>query len=184
MSCQVKHAMSCVCEFDKPPVVKLRGLCLPLLEKNLVDSTFTPQQLSPDSGIVFWQGNRHTKLNAEGERNQWQEPIGKWQWTLTSSVSKITAVTDAPQRSYALGKHLWEVSGDTLCNATKPYKWTLKLTGCNQEGEFTCDDGQCIKMEQRCNQLPNCRDESDELNCQMLLLKNCLLYTSPSPRDS
>ena len=97
--------MSCVCEFDKPPVVKLRGLCLPLLEKNLVDTTFTLQQLSPDSGIVFWQGNRHTKLKAEGERNQ---------WTLTSSVSKITAVTYAPQRSYALGTHLWEVSGDTL----------------------------------------------------------------------
>ena len=123
-SCQQNYPMSCVCEFDKPPVVKLRGLCLPLLEKNLVDSTFTPQQLSPDSGIVFWQGNRHTKLKAEGERNQ---------WTLTSSVSKITAVTDAPQRSYALGKHLWEVSGDTLCNATKPYKTTLKLTGCGMK---------------------------------------------------
>ena len=63
-------------------------------------------------------------------------------------------------------------SGDSLCNATKSYKTTLKLTGCNQEGEFTCNDGQCIKMERRCNQVPNCRDESDELNCQMLLLKN------------
>lgn len=29
----------------------------------------------------------------------------------------------------------------------------LKLTGCNQDGEFTCDDGQCIKMEERCDQV-------------------------------
>ena len=46
----------------------------------------------------------------------------------------------------------------------------MKLTGCNKT-EFTCDDGQCIKMEERCNQMPNCRDESDEFNCKILALK-------------
>ena len=47
----------------------------------------------------------------------------------------------------------------------------LKLTGC-AEGDFTCDDGQCVTMEQRCNQLPDCRDRSDETNCQILFLEN------------
>ena len=28
----------------------------------------------------------------------------------------------------------------------------LKLTGCI-EGDFTCNDGQCIKMKARCNQV-------------------------------
>ena len=27
-------------------------------------------------------------------------------------------------------------------------------------------------MEQRCNQLPDCRDESDERNCNILVLKD------------
>ena len=48
----------------------------------------------------------------------------------------------------------------------------LKLTGCNPEGEFTCYDGQCIKLEDRCNQVPNCRDKSDERNCKILLLED------------
>ena len=48
----------------------------------------------------------------------------------------------------------------------------LKLTGCNPEGEFTCDDGQCIKMEGRCNQVTDCRDESDEKACEMIILKD------------
>ena len=41
----------------------------------------------------------------------------------------------------------------------------LKLSGCNpevlSEGKFTCDDGQCVTMEQRCDQVPDCRDKSD-----------------------
>ena len=40
------------------------------------------------------------------------------------------------------------------------------------EGEFTCDDGQCIKMEERCNQVPDCRDESDERGCKVIILKD------------
>ena len=46
----------------------------------------------------------------------------------------------------------------------------MKLTGCNYK-QFTCDDGQCVKMEERCNQMTNCRDESDEFNCKVLVLK-------------
>ena len=45
------------------------------------------------------------------------------------------------------------------------------MSGC-QEGEFTCNDGQCVSLEQRCNQLPDCRDESDEKNCKVLVLKD------------
>ena len=57
------------------------------------------------------------------------------------------------------------------CNKGQPYITTLKLTGC-KEDEFTCDDGQCVKMEERCNQIPDCRDESDEKECQLIILKD------------
>ena len=46
----------------------------------------------------------------------------------------------------------------------------LKLTGC-KEGEFTCNDGQCIKMEERCNQVPDCEDKSDERGCRLIVLE-------------
>ena len=32
------------------------------------------------------------------------------------------------------------------CNKGRPYNTTLKLSGCNKDEEFTCDDGQCIKI--------------------------------------
>ena len=44
------------------------------------------------------------------------------------------------------------------------------------EDEFTCDDGQCIKMKRRCDQVtgeePDCRDKSDEKGCQLLVFKD------------
>ena len=46
----------------------------------------------------------------------------------------------------------------------------MKLTGCNKT-QFTCDNGDCVMMEERCNQIPDCDDESDELNCRILHLK-------------
>ena len=47
------------------------------------------------------------------------------------------------------------------CNYGQPYNITVKVTGC-AEDEFTCDDGQCIDINTRCDQIINCRDESDE----------------------
>ena len=38
------------------------------------------------------------------------------------------------------------------------------------DGEFTCDDGQCINMKYRCDQLPHCKDKSDEEGCNLLTL--------------
>ena len=82
----------------------------------------------------------------------------------------VTAWSHASKESFSLGKHNWTVldpgcSGDQITLETK-------LTGCQQKGEFTCNDGQCIRMEERCNQLPNCRDKSDEQECRILLLED------------
>ena len=52
----------------------------------------------------------------------------------------------------------------------QPYTTTLTLTGCKEHGEFTCDNGHCIQMEERCNQLVDCQDGSDEKGCQLLSL--------------
>ena len=64
------------------------------------------------------------------------------------------------------------ISGDKLQRSGgREYILEMKLTGCNN-AQFTCDDGQCVKMEERCDQLPQCEDQSDEHNCKLLFLQH------------
>ena len=44
---------------------------------------------------------------------------------------------------------------------------TLMISKCNQD-EFSCDDGLCIDMDNRCNRRADCADRSDERNCQII----------------
>ena len=70
-----------------------------------------------------------------------------------------------------LGRHSWTIKGDRGCSKDGPeYTTELKMSGC-QDGNFTCDNGQCVGMDKRCNQLPDCRDKSDENNCKTLVLE-------------
>ena len=59
----------------------------------------------------------------------------------------------------------------TAYNRGAPYNLTVKITGCD-ENEFTCDDGQCIDISTRCDQIIHCRDKSDEKGCQLLKLED------------
>ena len=93
------------------------------------------------------------------------------QWIYSDPRLNVTAKSRASQNSFALGKHNWTVSGDKYqCSEGKDYTLEMKLTGCNST-QFTCDDGQCVKMEERCNQMPDCEDKSDETNCKILHLR-------------
>ena len=67
----------------------------------------------------------------------------------------------------------WNISNeDALCWTEGEFflAW-LKLSSC-VDGQFTCHDGQCVTMEERCDQVPNCQDESDERQCQLVLMKD------------
>ena len=44
----------------------------------------------------------------------------------------------------------------------------MAMTGCRDD-EFTCHDGSCQKMEKRCDGKSNCRDGTDEENCQTIV---------------
>ena len=43
----------------------------------------------------------------------------------------------------------------------------LLLTSC-KIGQFSCDNGQCIDIVNRCDGVPHCDDLSDEKSCQLV----------------
>ena len=155
----ITYDMSCPCQYPAQPLLTLRGLCKDSSIEN--KRVFTLKQLpeDPDNMLILGHYTTQIMYNKTGKH-----------WKLTDAKSNVTAISQSSRVSYLLGKHNWTVSDDE-CNKGEPYDAVLKLTGCKEE-EFTCNDGQCVIMGRRCNQIPDCRDESDEKGCQLLILKD------------
>ena len=61
-----------------------------------------------------------------------------------------------------LGANVFDFSGvDDPCTSSLPDKlFKVKVTACGS-GQFTCDDGECVPIDERCNQISNCRSERE-----------------------
>ena len=116
------------------------------------------------------QGNDIRELKLQGLTHTTIDYIEKM-WRIDVIDSNVTAMSSASFASFTLGKHNWTINGDRGCGFGENYTKELKMSGCT-EGKFTCNDGQCVRMDQRCNQVPDCEDESDERNCRILELKD------------
>ena len=153
----------CTCHFKEKPYLSLRGLC----KDSNIDLMYLPQN-HPRRGILTINGLRKTQMQFVEQK-----------WTLSGLTENTTGYSNATISSFALGKQAWMINGENSeCKVGHSFLTLLKLTGC-QEGEYTCDDGQCIYMEQRCDQALNCRDESDEVDCKTIVLKKSYRKTSP-----
>ena len=173
----------CPCQQENP--LLLRGLCSFSNLKSLGEGQFyTPQHLASSFGNVFYESDKKNFSRIE------YDMTGR-EWVLSSKSFQTTAVSPAYNESYVLGKQRWIIRKDhPHCHLEKcgykcvAYATDLKLSGCNQgfrinEGdewiteeyaEFTCNDGQCVSMENRCDQLQDCDDGSDEEDCTLFSL--------------
>ena len=156
LACNVGIKRKCLCQFDESPILRIRGLC----QESKIDTHLTLK--SDGEGIAF--------MGLTGTVIKFLRSSSISEWTINVTLEKTIATTSATETSFILGVHSWVVKGDSPeCNMGNPYTSQLKLSGCKTDGEFTCDDGQCVTMEQRCDQVPDCRDKSDERGCKMLV---------------
>ena len=149
---------ACMCAHEPHTVLKLRGLC----SDSVIDVHYKPTNKMSDIRELKLQGLTHTSIEFVEDKKMWRL------YVIDSNVTGMSS--KASFASFTLGKHNWTISGDDGCSSGASYTTELKMSGC-QEGDFTCDDGQCVRMDQRCNQLPDCRDKSDEKNCKILVLE-------------
>ena len=150
-----------VCRINKQVrKMKVRGLCPESLFN--IDYIFT----IAEEGTLLYQGD-HTSVIF------YDPGISVWRW-YDRKDNQSQATSSSSEGSMLLGVHTFDFSTvkDDICTAnTESRLLRVKLTSCNR-GEFTCSDGQCVDMEERCNQISNCRDESDEDDCKMLVMKD------------
>ena len=154
--CDSPH-FACIRKHKPGKYLELKGLC----RGTSFDIYYKPINHLVDSRKLTLQGLRHTLITYKNE-----EEI----WILSVRDSNAPGISKASHASFTLGKHKWTLKGDRGRKKGESYVTALKMSGC-EEGSFTCNDGRCVSMDQRCNQLPDCRDKSDERNCNILVLE-------------
>ena len=84
-----------------------------------------------------------------------------------------------------VGKRSWFLT-ESSCNQGLEEDRVLLLSACDQ-GQFTCDNGECIDIVNRCDGVTQCNDQSDEKAC-ILAFANPENYlkgkTPPSKADT
>ena len=92
-------------------------------------------------------------------------------WFLQSLV-KPEFMLELTNDDFPMGRHKWKLAeGDSFCEHEIGNSIQLTLSQC-YPGKFTCDSGQCIPLEERCNIELNCEDETDESNCDGIKIGN------------
>ena len=159
-----KGKVFCVCSLQP---VRLKGLPLCMDVTRL----FMPMKHPSENNRLMFRGygenEIHSNLNHVATAGQ---SLGLKGWiNMTSSTLVRSEDSDV---SKIFGKRNWTLlDGQPLCGEYYPgNSIELMLTRCPR-GNFTCNDGQCLPFGNRCNNVIDCRDESDEEECKSLVLK-------------
>ena len=133
------YAFACMCERTPAPYLRLWGLCY---NSDVQDTLYQPVNNLTDL----------TKLTLVSFRTLIRFDVKDMTWVMTDAESNVTATSKSrsPLNSFTLGRHNWTIKGDTGCSESGwlQYVTELKMSGC-YEGNFTCNDGQCVSMDQR-----------------------------------
>ena len=146
---------------------RLRGICPNSLFKGAdreLGSRWTVVQDPNLPNSLFFMSGQTARIDAT--------PDGKFEMTLTNH--NATAFSWSERQTYVLGLHSWTVTSDhRTCHPAdgSPVTTQWMFSAC-KDGQYTCNDGHCISMEQRCNQLTDCADKSDEIDCNMLVISS------------
>ena len=77
--------------------------------------------------------------------------LGNKAWQMNHTHYPELTLTMMDTDSLPVGRHTWKIENNA-CNQGETSSQVLLMSAC-QESEFTCDDGKCVNITQRCNNI-------------------------------
>ena len=133
-----------ICSFHKKPAFNVRGLCKDaVMDTRYKLASHGPGNLDchyPDTrGFV---GPKGWEISRSKEDNKWR--MSHYHYThLTLTMLDMDILPT--------GRHKWLMENN-VCNEGVTSSVVLQISGC-EEQQFTCDDGKCIHLSRRCNNI-------------------------------
>jgi len=155
-----------VCKFMDRMNLTMRGLCPG--DTKLMEGSFDVE--------YFIGGFRNNKAHWRGLGKShifYIKNIKSWRLESfydTEKYAQLAADDSVPRAFYPLGRNIWKVNTG-ICQMEGGINHMMTLTTCGSGEQFTCDDGTCVRMNQRCNLVTDCPDSSDEKDCDILRIE-------------
>ena len=169
--CKQKNNAGPICQFDEEPTFKLRGLC----KDALMDTQYKlaePEPLDLSKSTLYAdRADRGKHIRGFVGPKGWVISRNKtnYKWMMTHYHYTDYTLTMMNKNSLPFGRHKWRIENN-ICNEGKTNLETLQLSAC-PEGGFTCDDGKCIDISQRCNNIEVRKDQTIGSILQFIILK-------------
>ncbi|XP_068240407.1 uncharacterized protein [Palaemon carinicauda] len=170
--CDLERCVAC--HFLKLPFVRIRGLC----GKTEFDKHYF---INNDNNTINFIGAFYSKIMAHPPMKN-DSKTGDFGYWMISKIGRPEINAKLYKKSpthYPTGENRWVVEND-VCGKSEV---TLRMTSCKEQ-EFSCDDGKCIPLPERCNMEANCLDGSDEIDCSFLVFSEGYDEKKPPPRQN
>ena len=143
VDCSYTH-LCFICEFEKTPMMTLKGLC--------ETTTYA---------FNYFFESTYSYLGYIGGSISWKNGV----WTI-DNVPGTEVIIANGRDDNLLGRMNWLVQDSFCLLQNKTQQLTLSV--CSLSTEFTCTSGHCIDLVQRCDNLLDCDDHSDEEDCELI----------------
>ncbi|XP_042218514.1 uncharacterized protein LOC121863781 isoform X3 [Homarus americanus] len=171
IACLNTYAFCVSCEFENQSVIHLKGLAV------CEESPFNLHYFLGEEkgGLPSFSGFFHSNI-------EWN--VTKGAWVLHSLKEEDAMAWWIPPRSgmYPFGTNLWTL-GSEICDLHPGEHVNLTFSICGTD-KYTCDDGSCINIEQRCDLKVDCPDKSDEAKCSVVSIPQDYRNDIPPPPPS
>ena len=149
-SCSQERYTGEICSFVSEPTFKVRGLCSDApMDTQYKLADHTPMDLTLSQEIWEWGPDSRGYVGPKGWTITRNTSDKSWRMThyYYTDMSLIMLETDR----LPVGRHKWLVENN-VCNEGETSPEVLLISACD-DGDFTCDDGKCLDISQRCNNI-------------------------------